>query len=562
MDHANPGPGHPTVPWRGLLLLWGVALVLAFTGLGNLPLRDWDEGIVARVSLEIADRGLPQGLLPTLWGDPYRNKPPGLHLLIAGAIALWRLGSTAAADALPPEWVVRLVPAVLSTLVVPLVGLIQFQLRPGQRATALATAAVMVSLLPVARHGRLAMLDGPQLSAMALLWLALLRSRAAGSSALREGGLAGLAGSGLLLLKAPILLPALAAGLIGLALDPSGGRPRWTPLITGLGLGLAPGLGWHLWHGLKRGSDALWLWGGDGVTRVLLDAGEGSDLGWRVPLLKLLEGGWPWLPLWPLALVLAWRQRHTPWGRWCLVLQGVLAAAILPLRTQLPWYSHPLWLPFALLCGPLLPRLLQPRRDRQPLQVVPVLWALLGGVLLLLSLVAATGRTGLPAGTSLLVFPAGAGLLGGGMLLRRPAEPLRRRGLALLLTGWCFSLLLLFQGPLWNWELNEHDDVRPVARLAREATAVAVDRSLPIYMAGDSGQRPSLGWYAQRRILRLPERKEPSSPQQFLLIEKAIEPPPPLLLQAGARCRLTGLGEQGWQLWRCALPDQFDAPRI
>ena len=562
MDHANPAPGHPTVPWRGLLLLWGVALILAFAGLGNLPLRDWDEGIVARVSLEIADRGMPQGLLPTLWGDPYRNKPPGLHLLIAGAIALWRLGSSAAADALPPEWVVRLVPAVLSTLVVPLVGLVQLQLRPGQRATALATAGVMVSLLPVARHGRLAMLDGPQLSAMALLWLALLRSRAAGSSALREGGLAGLAGSGLLLLKAPILLPALAAGLIGLALDPSGGRPRWTPLITGLGLGLAPGLGWHLWNGLKRGSDALWLWGGDGVTRVLLDAGEGSDLGWRVPLLKLVEGGWPWLPLWPLALVLAWRQRHTPWGRWCLVLQGVLAAAILPLRTQLPWYSHPLWLPFALLCGPLLTLLLQPRRDRPPLQVVPVLWALLGGVLLLLALVAATGRTGLPAGTSLLVFPAGVGLLGGGLLLRRPAEPQRRRGLALLLTGWCFSLLLLFQGPLWNWELNEHDDVRPMARLAREAAAVAVDRSLPIYMAGDSGQRPSLGWYAQRRILRLPERKEPSSPRQFLLIEKAIEPPPPLLLQAGARCRLTGLGEQGWQLWRCALPDQFDAPRI
>ena len=23
----------------------------------------------------------------------------------------------------------------------------------------------------------------------------------------------------------------------------------------------------------------------------------------------------------------------------------------MPLKTQLPWYSHPLWLPFALLCG-------------------------------------------------------------------------------------------------------------------------------------------------------------------------------------------------------------------
>ena len=58
-------------------------------------------------------------------------------------------------------------------------------------------------------------------------------------------------------------------------------------------LGLAPGIGWHLWHAHIRGSEALWLWGGDGAGRVLLDAGEGSDLGWRVPVIEVLEGAGP-----------------------------------------------------------------------------------------------------------------------------------------------------------------------------------------------------------------------------------------------------------------------------
>ena len=124
--------------------------------------------------------------------------------------------------------------------------------------------------------------------------------------------------------------------------------------LIGMLLGLAPGIGWHLWHAHIRGSQALWLWGGDGAGRVLLDAGEGSDLGWRVPVIEVLEGGWPWLPLLPFALVWAWRWRQSRWGRWSLACLLTLAGAILPLRTQLPWYSHPLWLPIALLCAPLL----------------------------------------------------------------------------------------------------------------------------------------------------------------------------------------------------------------
>ena len=44
----------------GLLLLWLLAVGLALLGLGSVPLRDWDEGIVARVALELANSPWPQ----------------------------------------------------------------------------------------------------------------------------------------------------------------------------------------------------------------------------------------------------------------------------------------------------------------------------------------------------------------------------------------------------------------------------------------------------------------------------------------------------------------------
>ena len=102
----------------GLLLLWLVACVLAMVGLGDLPLRDFDEGIVARVAFELSQKQGPEALLPTLWDSPYLNKPPGLHWLIATAIQLSNNSDTSL-PALPSNTRVRLVPALLSTLSVP-----------------------------------------------------------------------------------------------------------------------------------------------------------------------------------------------------------------------------------------------------------------------------------------------------------------------------------------------------------------------------------------------------------------------------------------------------------
>ena len=147
-----------------LLLLWLAALALLLAPGLDLPLRDWDEGIVARVALERGqellqllrgDGSLTELLLPTYWGGPYLNKPPGLHLLSALPQIPWL-----AADQLPPPWSVRLMPALLASAVVPLAGLITRELQPGNRRAAMASAAIALTLLPLMRHGRLAMLDG------------------------------------------------------------------------------------------------------------------------------------------------------------------------------------------------------------------------------------------------------------------------------------------------------------------------------------------------------------------------------------------------------------------
>lgn len=210
-------------PWAAaVLLLWLAALLLLLPPGVPLPLRDWDEGIVARVALERAQslaqgQGLASLLLPTYWGQAYLNKPPGLHLLIAPLLLPW-LG----ADTPPPPGVVRLVPALAASAVVPLAAFIHRELDPVDRRGALAAAVVALTLLPLMRHGRLAMLDGALVSAQGLLWWQLLRARRQ-----RRGAalLAGLAGSGLLLLKGPVLLPTLTVGLALLAMErPAGLR--------------------------------------------------------------------------------------------------------------------------------------------------------------------------------------------------------------------------------------------------------------------------------------------------------------------------------------------------
>ena len=98
-----------------LLILWGAAILLFCIDLGGVPLRDWDEGTVAQVAREIAQRdSWTAWLYPQLWGQPYLNKPPFLHGLIAMAFQTWEVHA----------WTARLPGAFLTATAVPMLYLL------------------------------------------------------------------------------------------------------------------------------------------------------------------------------------------------------------------------------------------------------------------------------------------------------------------------------------------------------------------------------------------------------------------------------------------------------
>ncbi|MEB3334762.1 MAG: 4-amino-4-deoxy-L-arabinose transferase [Cyanobacteriota bacterium] len=529
--------------------LWLLALPLALVGLDHLPLRDWDESLVARVALETSRRPWPDLLFPELWGDPYLNKPPGLHLLIAAAIRSWRAVSGATAQTLPPEWVIRWVPSVLSSAVVPLVGLVQARLRPGQPAVALASSAMALTLMPLARHGHLAMLDGSQLAAILLLWWAALSPPRGAGALLRDGALMGLAGSALLLLKAPLALPVLGGTLLLRAGDGALGKRHWPWLLLGLAVGLLPGLAWHGAHGLARGPDALRMWLGQGFARVHQRL-EGHSGGPWLAITEVLEGGWPWLALWPAAMGLAWRERRRLAGRWCLGTTVLTAALVLPLRTQLPWYSLLLWPPLLLSCGPVLVWLVTRAPALKPpwasaTRRIPALWALLGGLLGLGALVALASDSPALGPLGPVAACGGGGLLVGGVLLLNKRQGRRTAGVLLMVAGLWGALLALLGGPLWLWELNESWPVLPIAAQVRRHPEAEAH-------LWRWDERPSLNWYAGRRVRRWEEDpKERPAGRTDPLVVVSMEASPPEI--PGFRC--VSLPSPGLpRAYRCLAP--------
>jgi 4-amino-4-deoxy-L-arabinose transferase-like glycosyltransferase len=481
------------------------ALVLYTVGLGNLPLRDWDEGTIARVAKEIwqAPPDSFRWLFPTLWGDPYLNKPPLIHDLIALSYHFFGVH----------EWSTRLAPAILTALSIPLLYLLAREIFPS-RPRALLSALVYLALLPVVRHGRLAMLDGAVLCFEILMILCLLRSR----RDLRWSVGAGL-GFGLLCLTKGIVGILIASiGFLFLLWD----TPRLlTSAYFWLGwlIGSAPAAAWYVaqfFHYEREFMDSLFA---QQIQRIGDDLDNHRGPFWYY-LVEIGKYGWPWLIFAASGFRLARHEYLYSWAKLLLVWGGVYLLAVSIMGTKLPWYILPIYPALALAAGYALDRARDLPLDRSYSSV----WILILGAISVIA-----GAFGVMAylDRSFGFFPplhplapltmAALSLTTGtaALLVARRSEQF----IAVLLWGMYVSLFIFVNSPYWIWELNEAFPVKPVAGLVRKYAP----NDRPVYIAFDHA-RPSLDFYSDRRVFPLSGEELAnhwnSVPRPYILLDK------------------------------------------
>ncbi|NET53124.1 MAG: glycosyltransferase family 39 protein [Merismopedia sp. SIO2A8] len=329
--------------WLVGLGLLGASLLLFTIHLGGVPLRDWDEGLVAQVAKEMALTPFAQQtwLHPTLHGQPYFNKPPLVHWLVAIAYSLGGIH----------EWTARLPGAWATALSVPLLYRLGRELFP-QRLVAILSACTYLTLLPVVRHGRLAMLDGMILCGFIALLICTLRVRRSPQWSVGMG----LCFSLLCLTKGTLGLPLLAIALGFLAWD----APRLFRSLhwwAGLLIGCIPALLWYAVQGIHYG--AL-FWDAHIVEQVFNRAVDVVEQNSGPPwyyLLELLKYSWPWLIFLPMGTRAVYRDRALSWAKLVTIWGVGYLGLISMMGTKLPWYIMPLYPVVALVIGVELHRL-------------------------------------------------------------------------------------------------------------------------------------------------------------------------------------------------------------
>ncbi|WP_414562004.1 MULTISPECIES: ArnT family glycosyltransferase [unclassified Anabaena] len=481
--------------WLFSLFIASVILWLIF--LGNLPLRDWDEGTVAQVAREIwrAPAGSLRWLYPILGGEPYHNKPPLIHLLIAGAYFLGGVN----------EWTTRLPSATLTALGVPLLYLVG-RLLFKQHLPALFTALVYLTMLPVVRHGRLAMLDGASISFFLLLLFFLLKARQHQRYALGVGICLGLItltkGMLVLLLGAIACLFVIADGQLSLGKNPY----FWAGML----LGNAVPLAWYIAQWQHYGGSFLQInFQAQTFNRITQPVEGHSGPPWYY-LIELIKYGFPWLIFLPGGLHLAVRKRHTTWSHLVLMGTVVYFVAISLMRTKLPWYIMPIYPFLALAIGAKLSEIWQHRNLINRYWAIFLLMIAIAGVGGCIYFVIADPQLVLIVMSLLLATSMG---IAAWLIKQRD-----RLVIPVLFSGMYLVLLLLMSSQSWIWELNETFPVKPVAALIR----THVSPGTKIYTSFAYG-RPSLDFYCDCQVIPadITELQQMQSTKSYLLLDNA-----------------------------------------
>lgn len=509
--------------WLCILGLLLAALLIFTINLGGLPLRDWDEGTVAQVAREISRTpiGSDGWLYPTSGGESYLNKPPLMHWLIALA---YRLGGV-------NEWTSRLPGAILTAVSVPILYSIGREIFP-QRTTAIFASLVYLTMLPVVRHGRLAMLDGAVLCFLMFTILCVLRSRRNLRYCLGVG-----IGLGLICFTKGLLGILLGfVALIFLVWDTPRLLSSWY-LWGGIAIGSAPVICWYV---------AQWLHYGNlfteraivqqSLNRIWQGVDNHSQPPWYY-LLEIIKYSFPWLLFLPSGLNLIWENRNLSYSKLILVWLGVYLLAISAMTTKLPWYVLPLYPAFALAVAVQLTQLWNiSYRTTYPRAITSSL-ALLAVVSWCGSLYFSAWSPG-QNGQVQLISTALAVTMTLAAILTAQGD---RQFILILFWGCYLALILLMTSRHWVWEVAEAYPVKSVAALVQSYTPIGQ----PIYTSYPYN-RPALNFYSDRQI-------SPASQEQLQLYWQQQKNPYFLLDQSNLKSlqlkSLQQLGTSaGWTL--------------
>jgi 4-amino-4-deoxy-L-arabinose transferase-like glycosyltransferase len=492
--------------WLEYVCILGLGLAALFLflfDLGNLPLLDWDEGIVAQLAKEIYQAGInwQQSLFPTLWGEFYLKGHPLLPNLIAIAYSWGGIN----------EWTTRLPGALLGAASVVLLYKVGREIFVA-RIPALYSALIYLTLFPVVRQGRLAMSDGPLLCFEILTILAILRAR----RDLRWALVAGIGLAAMGLTKGIVMLPIGLAAVLFLMWD----TPRLLSSVylwLGIALGTLPLMAWYgiqwytqrdIWQ-LPEVIDLVFspIWAEGGTPQPI----------WYYPFL-LFKYGLPWSLVAIGGIQLAWRNRHWSWAKTLLVWSGVYFVFISLTFDKQLWFILPLYPIVALIGGAMLDRIrnLPSRLD------YPRTWMLGFGVMAAFS--AGCGLYfgiyhyrdfWLPLIFASLTITLGATTIA---LARRESQ-----FVFILFWGLYLSILLTVGSSHWLWELHDSYPVKSVASLIKDS----VPDKATIYTSFASS-RPSLDFYSGHRVIPQDLSKSKQLWQQkipvYLLVDRnAIE---------------------------------------
>jgi 4-amino-4-deoxy-L-arabinose transferase-like glycosyltransferase len=432
------------------------------------------------------------------------------------------------------EWTARFPGAMLTAISVPLLYGLGRELF-ARRTPAIFAALTYLTLLPVVRHGRLAMLDGAVLCFSLLLVFCVLRSR----RDLRWGLGVGIA-FGLLCLTKGIVALLLGAIAIAFMIWDTPRLLTGSYVWSGVLLGSIPVVAWYWaqWQHYGQAFLNVSLWS-QALDRMVVSVEGNQGAPWYY-VLEILKYSLPWLVFFPQGYRLAWEHRNLSWAKLVLIWATGYLLVISVMSTKLPWYVLPVYPALALAVGAYLAEIWQlsdwvgtrsvnthsvsttPSERRR----YPIAWVIL------FSLVAIAGWSGSVYFSPIGLAPqAGLPLILGAVALTLTVAIVLivqrdSQFILVLFWGMYVSLVLFVASPYWVWELDESYPVKPVATLVRENTPPnATVWTLYPY------SRPSLNFYSDRRIVQasaspsqLPVALQDywqKDPQPYLLVEQA-----------------------------------------